>query len=126
MEIYVKKYVKSAKAKGGGLLEIQCGEGKTVMALKIISELKKKTLVIVHKEFLLQQWKERINQFLPTAQVGRIQGDIIDIDGTICSQNNFKNGIRDYTQAKTFNERIKKINNLFKQGNKIQYWTERG
>jgi superfamily II DNA or RNA helicase len=53
----------------------------TVMALKIISELKKKTLVIVHKEFLLQQWKERINQFLPTAQVGRIQGDIIDIEG---------------------------------------------
>ena len=77
----VKKYVKSAKSKGGGLLEIHCGAGKTVMALKIISELKKKTLVIVHKEFLLQQWKERINQFLPTAQVGRIQGDIIDIEG---------------------------------------------
>ena len=77
----VKKYVRSAKSKGGGLLEIHCGAGKTVMALKIISELKKKTLVIVHKEFLLQQWKERINQFLPTAQVGRIQGDIIDIEG---------------------------------------------
>ena len=46
-----------------------------------ISELKKKTLVIVHKEFLLQQWTERINQFLPTAQVGRIQGDVIDIEG---------------------------------------------
>jgi len=77
----VKKYVKSAKTKGAGLLEIHCGAGKTVMALKIISELKKKTLVIVHKEFLLQQWTERINQFLPTAQVGRIQGDIIDIEG---------------------------------------------
>jgi superfamily II DNA or RNA helicase len=53
----------------------------TVMGLKIISELKKKTLVIVHKEFLLQQWTERINEFLPTAKVGRIQGDIIDIEG---------------------------------------------
>ena len=53
----------------------------TIMALKIISELKKKTLVIVHKEFLLEQWKERISQFLPTAKVGRIQGKIIDIEG---------------------------------------------
>ena len=77
----VKKYIESAKTKGGGLLEIHCGAGKTVMALKIISGLKKKTLVIVHKEFLLQQWTERINQFLPTAKVGRIQGDIIDIEG---------------------------------------------
>ena len=77
----VKKYVESAKTKGAGLLEVHCGAGKTVMALKIISELKKKTLVIVHKEFLLQQWTERINQFLPTAKVGRIQGTIIDIEG---------------------------------------------
>ena len=36
--------------------------------------------MIVHKEFLLQQWTERINQLLPTAQVGRIQGDIVDIE----------------------------------------------
>jgi len=77
----VKKYIECAKTKGGGLLEIHCGAGKTVMALKIISELKKKTLVIVHKEFLLQQWTERINQFLPTAKVGKIQGDMIDVEG---------------------------------------------
>jgi len=77
----VKKYVESAKTKGAGLLELFCGSGKTVMSLKIISELKKKTLVIVHKEFLLQQWTERINQFLPTAKVGRIQGEVIDIEG---------------------------------------------
>jgi superfamily II DNA or RNA helicase len=66
---------------GGGLLEIPCGRGKTVIALKIIASLKKKTLVIVHKSFLLNQWVERIQQFLPTAKVGRIQGQIIDIAG---------------------------------------------
>ena len=66
---------------GGGLLEIPCGRGKTVIALKIIAELKKKTLVIVHKGFLLNQWIERIAQFLPNAKVGRIQGQIIDIEG---------------------------------------------
>jgi superfamily II DNA or RNA helicase len=65
---------------GGGLLELPCAYGKTVLSLKIISELKKKTLVIVHKEFLMNQWIERIQQFLPTAQVGKIQGQIIDIE----------------------------------------------
>ena len=65
---------------GGGLLEIPCGRGKTVMALKIIADLKVKTLVIVHKGFLLDQWIERIQQFLPNARVGKIQGQVIDIE----------------------------------------------
>ena len=65
---------------GGGLLEVPCGRGKTVIALKLISELKKKTLVIVHKGFLVDQWLERIEQFLPGARVGKIQGQIIDIE----------------------------------------------
>jgi superfamily II DNA or RNA helicase len=52
----------------------------TVLSLDIISQLKKKTLIIVHKEFLLNQWIERIQQFLPSARVGRIQGQIVDIE----------------------------------------------
>jgi len=77
----VKIYKESALKVGGGLLEIPCGRGKTVIALNIIAELRKKTLVIVHKGFLLNQWIERIEQFLPGAKVGRIQGQIIDIEG---------------------------------------------
>lgn len=65
---------------GGGLLEIPCGRGKTVIALNIIAQMKKKTLVIVHKGFLMDQWIERIEQFLPDAKVGKIQGQIIDIE----------------------------------------------
>ena len=76
----VDKYVKAAYKHGGGLLEIPCGRGKTVDALKIISSIGKKTLVIVHKSFLLNQWIERIKQFLPTARIGKIQGQIIEID----------------------------------------------
>jgi superfamily II DNA or RNA helicase len=64
---------------GAGLLELPCAFGKTVLSLNIISRLKKKTLVIVNKEFLLNQWIERIRQFLPTARVGKIQGPEIDI-----------------------------------------------
>ena len=65
---------------GGGLLDVEPGKGKTVMALNIISKLKKKTLIVVHKTFLLNQWEERIKQFLPNAKIGRIQGQIIDIE----------------------------------------------
>ena len=78
----VETYVKATNAisGGGGLLEIPCGRGKTVDACKIISVMKKKTLVIVHKGFLLNQWIERIGQFLPQARVGRLQGQVVDID----------------------------------------------
>ena len=65
---------------GGGLLELYCAWGKTAGTLKIISELKKKTIVIVHKEFLMNQWIERIQQFLPGARIGKIQGPIIDVE----------------------------------------------
>jgi superfamily II DNA or RNA helicase len=65
---------------GGGLLELPCAFGKTCLALNIISRLNKKTFIIVHKEFLMNQWIERIQQFLPKARVGKIQGPIIDID----------------------------------------------
>ena len=65
---------------GGGLLDIYTGAGKTVMALNILSRLRKKTLIIVHKGFLVQQWEERIRQYLPTARIGRIQAQIVDIE----------------------------------------------
>ena len=76
----VDKYINHVGACGGGLLDVDPGKGKTVMALNIISKLQKSTLVIVHKSFLLNQWIERIQQFLPGARVGRIQGQIIDTD----------------------------------------------
>jgi superfamily II DNA or RNA helicase len=67
-------------AGGGGLLDVDPGKGKTVMALYILAQLRRKTLVVVHKSFLMNQWIERIEQFLPGARVGRIQGQTVDID----------------------------------------------
>lgn len=77
------KYVEHVSNKGwggGGLLDIYTGAGKTVMALNILSRIGKKTLIIVHKGFLVQQWEERIRQYLPTARVGKIQAKIVDIE----------------------------------------------
>jgi len=53
----------------------------TVMGLKIITLLQKKTLIIVHKEFLMNQWIERAQEFIPSAKIGRIQGQVCDIEG---------------------------------------------
>ncbi|MFZ5799032.1 MAG: DEAD/DEAH box helicase [Thermodesulfobacteriota bacterium] len=47
-----------------GVLEAGTGSGKTVMALKIIAERQQPALIIVHSKELLQQWRERISQFL--------------------------------------------------------------
>lgn len=65
---------------GGGILEVPCGYGKTVMAIYIVSVLKLKTLVLVHKTSLLNQWVERVQQFLPGLRIGIIQGAEFDID----------------------------------------------
>jgi len=81
-EVVVSTYMKYIENpdKQGGLLELPCAFGKTILSLNIISRVSKKTLIIVHKEFLMNQWIERIQEFLPTAKVGKIQGQIIDID----------------------------------------------
>lgn len=84
--VIVDKYIhqvtkpETAGMGGGGLLDVDPGKGKTVMALNVIARLRVKTLVVVHKSFLLNQWIERIQQFLPEARVGMIQGQILDID----------------------------------------------
>ena len=77
----IEKYIQHVSSGGGGLLELFCGWGKTDSTLYIIGRLKKKTLIIVHKEFLMNQWIERINKYYPTAKIGKIQGQIIDIEG---------------------------------------------
>ena len=52
----------------------------TVMAIHLICKLGKKALVVVHKDFLLQQWKERFLQFAPSARLGLIKAKTIDVE----------------------------------------------
>ncbi len=73
-------YLKNAREKGGGIISIKCGGGKTVLSLHIASILSVKTLVVVHKDFLMTQWRDRIMEFLPTARIGKIQQNTVDIE----------------------------------------------
>ena len=63
-------YLDTALNRGAGMISLKCGGGKTVLALNIACQLKKKTIVVCHKSFLLDQWTERISQFIPNAKVG--------------------------------------------------------
>lgn len=62
-----------------GILSLPTGYGKTTVALHVMCRLKYKTLIIVHKEFLMTQWIERIKQFVPSARIGIIQGSKVDV-----------------------------------------------
>jgi len=79
--IAVNKALDALHTKGGGVLSLPTGYGKTTVALNIISRMKVKTMIVVHKEFLLVQWVERIKQFLPDAKIGKIQQNKVDIQG---------------------------------------------
>jgi hypothetical protein len=46
----------------------------------------------------------------------------VDIDETICETS----VTREYSEAKPIHENIKKINDLYDNGNTIVYWTSRG
>jgi len=94
----VNKWLETKDTIRGGLISVGCGKGKTVMAIKIISEVKKKTLVVVHKEFLLNQWKERMETFLPNVRIGLIQGTVCDVfqkDVVLCMLQSLSQ--KDYT-----------------------------
>lgn len=65
----------------GGILSLPTGYGKTTVALNVLSRIKQRTIIFVHKEFLMNQWIDKIKQFLPNACIGKIQGKVIDVVG---------------------------------------------
>src|SRR6056300_76169 len=65
---------------GHGVLSLPCGFGKTTVSLAIACKLGYRTMIIVHKEFLANQWEERIKQFCPGATIGRVQQNKKEIE----------------------------------------------
>lgn len=73
-----KMAIDELESTGGAIICLGTGMGKTSIALYIISQFSKshgiKPLIIVNKVPLLEQWKERIEQFMPALSIGVIQG----------------------------------------------------
>jgi superfamily II DNA or RNA helicase len=87
----VLRFMKRMRSTGAaqGMVVAPTGTGKTVMGLAVASELgpdskpelRYKTAVVCHRTELMVQWKERINQFMPKARVGFVQGPEFDVVG---------------------------------------------
>ena len=86
---YQKEIIDTFVNKGNGLICVPCGMGKTVMAINIAIRLKRRFLIIVDKEFLMNQWKSEIDNFTTGIRVGVLQANKVQIDAdkydvTIC------------------------------------------
>ena len=63
----------------GGVLQLACGKGKTVVALDFIARRSVPALIILDTTQLMRQWKEEIELHLDVpGGVGLIQGDVFD------------------------------------------------
>ena len=58
-----------------GLICVPCGYGKTFMAIWLACQLKKRFLIVVHQEFLMEQWRTELVGSIPGIRVGKLQGD---------------------------------------------------
>jgi superfamily II DNA or RNA helicase len=80
----VSNLIEACETKGGGILSLMTGGGKTFCGIYALSVLKGKAIIVVNKVTLLKQWESEINTFLPDARVGIIQGqrtiDVSDKD----------------------------------------------
>src|SRR5690606_1630590 len=71
---------KSLQDVGGATLCLIPGDGKTLVALKVFSELGIKTVVVVPSKPLLSQWQEKCAQYVPDAKIGVFYGDKKDYE----------------------------------------------
>lgn len=77
----VQKTLECLASNGGAVLSLPTGGGKTACALYISTQLRAKTMIVVHKKLLADQWKTRIHEFVPGASVTMIQGGECDVSG---------------------------------------------
>lgn len=66
-----------------GILCAPTGFGKTVIGCKLIAERKVNTLILVNKIQLLNQWKDKIKEFLDVKEVGEISSKKKNITNVI-------------------------------------------
>lgn len=131
---YQLQAVNNALQKHFGIIVAPCGSGKTVMGLSIVAQRRQPSLIICHTKELLNQWAERITQYLgiPKEEIG-IVGDgkesikavTVGMVQTLCKRD--LNRIREHfgflivdevhhTPASTFLEVVKAFDSYYMLG----------
>ena len=63
-ETIYNKLLSQLKTIHGAVLSVPCGVGKTIIGVQSIADINAKTLILVHKDFLMSQWSETIEKYL--------------------------------------------------------------
>lgn len=106
----IKKFVDAGTKEGGGgggLICVPCGRGKTFMAIAIAAKLGRRFMVVVDKEFLMNQWKGEIEALIPGLRIGICQAGRREIESdkydctlcmiqTLCGQDFPEKSFADY------------------------------
>ena len=103
----IKKFVDAGTSTGGGLICVPCGRGKTFMAIAIAAKLGRRFMVVVDKEFLMNQWKGEIEALMPGLRIGICQAGRREIESdkydctlcmiqTLCGQDFPEKAFADY------------------------------
>ena len=77
---FVETFHKHMSHDFGGIGQAPPGYGKTVCALEVIARLERPTAIITHKEFLMNQWADRITSFfdIDKNDIGFVQRDVCE------------------------------------------------
>jgi superfamily II DNA or RNA helicase len=62
------------KEMNGIIIELDAGAGKTVLTILLLAKLKLRTMIIVHNQTILMQWKDELNKFAPNINIGLYYG----------------------------------------------------
>jgi len=60
-----------------GLVCVPCGYGKTFMAIWLACQIRRRFLVVVHQEFLMEQWRKELEDSIPGIRIGILQGSTV-------------------------------------------------
>jgi len=69
-----KKYIEEFTKRDNGIIRLEPGTGKTYIATQLVSYYKKKTIVITHKDKLLEQWRKEFLEHttIDDNEIGRL------------------------------------------------------
>ena len=57
-----------------GLICVPCGYGKTFMGIWLALQMRRRFLIVVHQEFLMEQWRKELESSVPGIRIGILQG----------------------------------------------------
>jgi superfamily II DNA or RNA helicase len=79
-EAVKKEAIQLLSKKGSVIISLGTGMGKTITSINIAVDIKLKTLILVNKIVLINQWEEAIKKVCPFANIQKLTGKTDELD----------------------------------------------